>query len=414
MAKPSLLAPLLLVLAVLIAFPVDGSAQLVLGQYEDEAPLRTWNLFGFQTAPSLGRGDTVFAVAGDTSAALVNPALLLDLPRFTATLNATSLSASLHKFSVVNTGVLSTSANPSLSLHALDFGGLTYRLKGWAFAVAVALMEIYDRPGARYESSYNRVLYYTLDFAQKGILRNTNLSVARRLSRRLQIGFGLNFVSGELKRDVVETYQEDGITINDHRSQDFSGFYLNGGITARITDKWTAALVFRTPHTRKSLSKSQLEYGAPAGDTDIRIAASSSDTYKQPLAIGVGINYKFNSNFQVLSDLSFFNWAAYKIEYFGEAIERNFKDTLKWGLGVEYAVHLRIFKADGLVPLRVGAVYDSQPMKKPDSAYAYFSAGTGFHWKKIALDIGGSFGREKGSGNSLEARRISLSLCLQL
>ena len=414
MPKPSLLAPLLSILVVLSVFPVDASAQLVLGQYEDEAPLRTWNLFGFQTAPSLGRGDTAFTVPGDGSAALANPALLLDLPRFTATLNATSLFVSLHKFSIVNTGVLSTSANPSLGLQALDFGGLTYQFKGWALALTVALMEIYDRPSTRYEASYNKVLYYTLDFSQKGILRNTNLSLARRLGRRLQIGLGLNLVSGELKTDLVETYQENGITISDHKSQDFSGFYLNGGIIARFTDKWAAALVFRTPYTRKSPGKSQLEYTAPAGDTDIRITGSSSDTYKQPLAIGAGVSYKFNSNFQVVSDLSFFNWSAYKIEYFGEATERNFKDTLKWGLGAEYAVHLRIFKADGLVPLRIGAVYDSQPMKKPDSAYAYFSAGTGFHWKKIALDVGGSFGREKGSGNSLEARRISLSLCLQL
>jgi hypothetical protein len=413
MAKPSLLASFLMVLAVLIAFPVHASAQLVLGQYEDEAPLRTWNLYGFQTAPSLGRGDTAFAVAGDGSAALANPALLLDLPRFTATVNATSLFASLHKFSFVNTGVLSTSANPALTLHALDFGGLTCRLKGWAFALTVALIEIYDRPSARYEYTYQGNLYYTLDFRQKGILRNTNLSLARRLGR-LQIGLGLNLVNGELKRDVVETYQEVGITISDHKSQDFSGFYLNGGIIARITDKCVAALVFRTPYTRKSPSQSLSEYAAPAGDTDIRIAASSSDTYKQPLAIGAGISYKFSSDFQVVSDLSFFNWSAYQIDYFREVMERDFKDTLKWGLGAEYSIHFRIFKADGLIPLRIGAVYDSQPMKKPDSAYTYFSAGTGFHWKKIALDVGGSFGREKGSGDSLEARRISLSLCLQL
>jgi len=403
----------LIILAVFLAFPVSASAQLVLGQYEDEAPLRTWNIFGFQTAPSLGRGDTAFTIADDCSVALTNPALLIDLPRFTATLNAPSYFTSLYKFSLINTGVLSTTRNPSLTLYALDFGGLSCQFRGWAFALTAALVEIYDRPSVRYEASYHGTLYYTLDFSQEGILRTTNLSIARRLGR-FQVGLGFNLASGDLKREIVETYLDPGITISDNKSQKFSGFFLNGGIVARITDKWGAALVFRTPYTKKSESKSELEYSAPAGGTDIKIAADSSDTYKQPLVLGLGISYKFSPNFQVFSDLSYFNWSGYSVEYFGEEMERNFRDTLKLGLGAEYVVHLRIFKADAFIPLRIGAAYDPQPMQEPNSAYTYFSAGTGLRWRMISLDFGASFGREKGSGNSLEARRISLSLSIHL
>jgi hypothetical protein len=414
MAKTRLPVSLLLSFAVLVFFPSAASAQLVLGQYEDEAPLRTWNVFGFQTAPSLGRGETTFAIASDSSSALTNPALLLDLPRFTATLGLTSSFASLNKFSLVNTGVLRTSGNPSLLLQALDFGGLTYRFKGWALGLSIALIEIYNRPGINYEASSNGIPFYALNFSQEGILRNTNLSVARRLSRRIQVGLGINLISGHLKRNTVENYVSPSITISDRLSQDFSGFFINGGLIVKITDKWTSALVFRTAYTKKSQSQSQLEYIAPAGGTDIRIAASSSDSYKQPLVVGAGIDYKISARFRVVSDLSFFNWSAYKIEYFDEAPERNFKDTLKWGLGTEYFIPLRIFKVDGFIPLRFGVVYDPQPMKEPVSAYTCFSAGAGFHWRMIALDLGASFGREKGSGNSLEARRISVSLSVGL
>ena len=77
----------LLVLAILIALPVASPAQLVIGQYEDEAPLRTWNSFGLALASSLGRGETMFALADDCSAALSNPALLADLPRLTLSFN---------------------------------------------------------------------------------------------------------------------------------------------------------------------------------------------------------------------------------------------------------------------------------------------------------------------------------------
>ncbi len=414
MAKRIALPSLLLALAILLAFPASAPAQLVLGQYEDEAPLRTWNIFGFQTAPALGRGDTTFAIASDCSVSLTNPALLLNLPRLTATVNISSYYASLYKYSLINTGVLLSTGNPSINLYALDFGGISYQFKGWAFALTVALTEIYDRPGASVESYFQGALYYTLDFAQKGVLRNTNLSVARRLGRRLQIGLGFNFVSGDLNREIEETYLDPGVTISDNKAQDFSGFFLNGGISARITDKWTAGLVFRTPYTKKSQSQSMLQYYAPAGGTDIKIAANSADSYKQPLVLGAGISYKISPKFQVVSDLSYFNWSGYKVEYFGEAMERNFKDTFKWGLGAEYLIGLRIFKADGVVPLRLGVVYDPQPIRLPNSAYTYFSAGTGLHWRMIALDFSASFGRESGSGNSLKAGRLSLSLSVEL
>ena len=408
------LPSLLIALAVVLAFPTSATAQLVLGQYENEAPLRTWNIFGFETAPALGRGNTTFTIADDCSVALTNPALLLNLPRFTASINMSSYFASLYKYSIVNTGVLLSTGNPSINLYALDFGGISYRFKGWAFALTVALTEIYDRPGASVESYYQGAVYYAIDFAQKGILRNTNLSVARQLGRSFQIGLGFNFVSGNLNREIVETYVDPGVTISDNKAQDFSGFYLNGGISAKITDKWTASLVFRTPYTKKSQSQSMLQYYAPGGGTDITIAADSTDSYKQPLVLGAGVSYKISPKFRVLSDLSYFNWSGYEVTYFGEAMERNFKDTFKWGLGAEYLIGLRIFKADSVIPLRFGVVYDPQPMQVPDSAYMYFSAGTGLHWKMVALDFSASFGRENGSGNSLKAGRLSLSLSVEL
>ncbi len=51
-------------------------SQLVLGQYEDEAPLRSWNQYGFLGATSLAVGGTRFAFATDCSTSLANPSLL--------------------------------------------------------------------------------------------------------------------------------------------------------------------------------------------------------------------------------------------------------------------------------------------------------------------------------------------------
>ncbi len=53
----SLLPALLFILILLILFPAaPAHAQLVLGQYQDEAPLRTWNIFGPLTASQTAMG----------------------------------------------------------------------------------------------------------------------------------------------------------------------------------------------------------------------------------------------------------------------------------------------------------------------------------------------------------------------
>jgi hypothetical protein len=44
------------------------------------------------------------------------------------------------------------------------------------------------------------------------------------------------------------------------------------------------------------------------------------------------------------------------------------------------------------------------------SSYAALTFGTGIELRKVAVDISASLGREKGSGRSLKAARILLSL----
>src|SRR4030043_2364087 len=126
--------------------PIASPAQLVIGQYEDEAPLRTWNTFGLATAASIGGGETMLALADDCSAALSNPALLAGLPKFTLSLNGSYSRSTLFRYSIVNTGVLVSEGNLGIGLFALDFGGLSYRISAWTFALTASVTEVYDRP----------------------------------------------------------------------------------------------------------------------------------------------------------------------------------------------------------------------------------------------------------------------------
>lgn len=394
--------------------PTASAAQLVLGQYEDEAPLRTWNTFPFATASSLGRGETSFSFASDASAALTNPSLLLHLPKVSFVLNSSYNSASLFKYSIVNTGILRTEKNLTLGLYAIDFAGVSLHIGKWAVGLAVALSEIYDRPVVQVESSYQGNPYYLINLRQEGLLRTFHFSLARSLGRRVQAGLGINFVTGKLEKEIFEQWFDTNLTITDTKSWDFSGIFLNAGLTIGLTEKWNAGVIFRSPFLKKSKSQSLWRYNSPAGKTEISIGASSEDTYRQPLVIGLGTSYKFSELLRFSTDISFTNWSKYEVDFFGEELKRSFRDIFRVGVGVEYLSYFRLFGQYFTSPLRVGFIFDPQPMREPKSSYYYLAIGSGVYWKGLALDFATLIGQENGSGSTLSGRKLALSVRYQL
>jgi len=390
--------------------PVSSWAQLIIGQYEDEAPFRTWNTLGILTASSLGIGEARFALAKDPSVALINPALLISLPRLTFTVNGSYSTASFNKYSIVNTGVLLSQGNSSMGVYTIDFAGFSATYRDWAFGLSVGLLEHYERPAQHPEYKYQSQILYDLDFRQDGILRNYNISLARKFFGRLALGIGVNFVRGYYEKSIEENYFFNDVAISDVKSHDFKGFYVNGGIAVNVTDRLTAAAIFRTPYSKEADSESKLRYHSPQGNTDIRVEVSATSIYKQPLVVGVGFDYRLSEALRVASDVSFFNWSSYSVDYFDEELSRRFKNIIKIGGGFEYSGSLRLFGQNIGVPLRAGVSYDPQPMKEPSSYYLYYTIGIGIHWRGIHLDTGAIFGNEKGSGYDLSARKLAVSL----
>lgn len=398
----------------LALFPLSSWAQLTLGQYEDEAPFRTWNTAGIPTASSLGMGEARFALAHDPSAALINPARLTSLPTYSISINGSYSTASFNKYSIVNTGVLYTQGNSSIGVYTLDFAGFSATFKDWVLGISVGLLEQYDRPSLKPGYEYQGQIVYTLDFQQDGILRNYNISLARKFFGRLALGVGINFISGSMEKNIEENYSHNGVTITDFKKNEFKGFYVNGGIAIDLTDKFTAAAIFRAPYSKEAESKSSLRFYIPGGNTDIKIEAAATNTFQQPLILGVGFDYRLSEAFRVASDVSFFNWSSYSVDYYDEELKRTFKNIIKIGGGLEYISSLNIFGQDMLVPLRIGIIYDPQPMKEPSSHYLYYTIGIGFYWRGFRLDTGTCLGNEKGSGQDLFARRFSASLSYSL
>ncbi len=397
-------------LFIFILSTISVNAQLIIGQYEDEAPFRTWNSFGIQSASAVGRGETQFALVADSSASVINPARLTALPKFSFTLNSSYSTASFYKYAIVNTGVLISEGNSSMGIYALDFVGIAFNYKGWAFGISAGLFENYERPPQNPDYEYDGMIQYLLEFAQSGFIRNYNLSLARKIGQWISVGFGVNYIAGSMEKTIVENLYYNGVTISDTKSHDIKGFYLNGGLTADVTQKLTIAAVFRTPYSKDADSKSSLRYDSPQGNTDIRIEAVATNKYEQPLVCGIGLDYRFSPQLRIATDVSFFNWSSYSVTYFDEASTRDFKNIIKVGGGLEYTGSIRLFQQNIQVPVRGGISYDPQPIKEPNSHYLYFTLGVGMHWQRLHLDAGAMLGSEKGSDRDLNGRKFSITL----
>lgn len=390
----------------------------MIGQYVDEAPVRTWNNIGVLTAPAIGLGETQFTLtresgdSGDSSVALTNPALLSRLPKFTVSLSGSFTRATFLKYSLINTGAVTSNGNIYVAIVALDYMGASVRYKEFTLALSFGILEYYYRPGVRVENESEGQLYHTLEFNQEGALGTINFSLAYKINDRLSAGLGANFVRGTLEKSVDERYHISDITQEDKDSSDYSGFYVNGGVVFDVSDRVTVAAIFRTPYTKKAESESLIRYESRY--VEIRTEAEAENTYKQPLVIGVGSNYKLSENFVVASDLTYFDWSSYAVTYFEEELDRDFRDIVKVSAGAEYWGAFQFFGKEWRFPLRLGFNYDPQPMKDPNIHYLYVSMGTGFRVGRFSLDLSGMFGKEYGSGDSLNAQKVVLTLSYRI
>ncbi len=396
-----------------ILLPSYGRAQVVIGQYVDEAPVRTWNNIGVLTAPAVGLGETQFTLARDSSVALTNPALLSRLPKFSASLNGSVMRATFLKYSLINTGAVTTRGAIDVGIYALDYAGASFRFKRFTFALSFAILEYYYRPGVQVDSEYEGNLYHRLVFNQDGALGNINLALAFTINDRLSAGIGANFVSGDLEKSVDERNYISEVTQEDKDSSEYSGFYVNGGVVYDVTGTLTVAAMVRTPYTKKAVSESLIRY--ESNYTEVRTEAKAEDnTYKQPLVVGVGVNYKLSDRLLVASDVTYFDWSSYTVKYYEEELDRDFRDVVKVSAGGEYWGTFELFGKEWRYPLRLGFNFDPQPMKDPNIHYLYVSLGTGLEVGRFALELSGMFGKEYGSGDSLSAQKVVLSLSYRI
>ena len=399
---------------ILIQPPTAAAQMMRLGQYEEEAPLRTWNLFGNLTASQMAMGGTRFAHAAPQavglSAAQANAALLPRLPgQLTLSASGAFQRSELNAYGPVNTGVFITTGNPGVNNWALESGGIALRYRGWAVALTASISSYFDRPALYVDEEYEGQVVYAIEFAQNGFSRTYNLALSRQVNSWLAAGLGINYTSGSRERETVENIYYRNITLGDAKALDFDAVFLNGGITLDFHQDLTLGIVFRTPHTLSGDGESSVTNLTPPL-TDIRIEASGESRYRQPLVLGAGAEYRPADNVRLAADATFFNWASYEVDFFDENVPRDFKNVLTLSAGAEYRAAFRIKEELFHIPLRVGISYDPQPVTSLDTAYTYVTGGLGLSHRNFFVDVGGRIGWESGSGAGLRAFQANITV----
>ena len=166
------------------------------------------------------------------------------------------------------------------------------------------------------------------------------------------------------------------------------------------------AAVVRSPYKKNADSESLYRFFDSNVSTDIQIDSSETSIYHLPLMIGLGLQSNILQNLTIAADASFLNWSNYKVHYFGEILRRDFKDVIRLNAGLEYTNEYPLFNTILEVPLRLGVIYDPQPMINPNSYYFCYTLGAGIQLRNVHLDVGYISGKEYGSGFDLAFRRI--------
>ena len=388
--------------------------QLTIGQYEDEAPFRTWNIYGMSSALSFGMGNARYAVPAKGSWT-ANPALLTRGSEFSISLTGATTEASIQKYGIINTGVfISTEDTISARYYSLDSIGIQFRYRDWGLGFSTGILEDYGRPRASHEEDFEGTLVYTFSFSQEGYLRGYSIALSRKFGEKISLGWGINILDGTMTESSEEELLYLQLSYDDHKNHKLNGLFFNGGIHFQLSERIAFAAVIRTPYTKKSSSDSIYEYNSSRTSTNIQIKADAENTYRIPLLLGLGFHFDITDALRMAVDLSYFNWAQYKVRYFDEDIERNFRDVLKFNAGLEYATRVNLFGREARIPLRVGFIYDPQPMLFPKSRYLYFTLGAGLQIGRFTLDIAALIGRESGSGHGLFAQKSLVTISYRL
>lgn len=214
---------------------------------------------------------------------------------------------------------------------------------------------------------------------------NLNANIASALSNKVSVGFGINaqYVGLNMtqKKDVA-------IDVDAELDATSWGYGYNLGLMAQLTGQTQVGVSYRSEMVHHA--KGDFEVN------DTFMSNVSSDVTLPAMAM-MSLNHQLSEAMTVLADVTWTGWKAYDelvIEYddlgFESGTDQNFKDSLRYSLGMMYDLNDQW-------RLRTGVAFDETPVpdaqsrspRTPDTDKTWISAGFNYQIKRdMSLDVG--------------------------
>jgi len=436
-------APALFLIFVLILFTTNSSAQV---QEFSSSP----NPVG-SGARAMGMGGAFIGIADDATAASWNPGGLIQLetPEISGVYSRYQREESYSdeqrtEFSPPDTTTTSVDARSnSLDVDALNYLSLAAPFSAFERNVVISLnhQHLFDFSKNVRQTGNTQIDSvgsggeivdihddFNLSFVQGGGLYAISPAAAVQVTPSFSFGATFNLWenildgrNGWKKRQSQISVRETNITIpmpapipdiisnqvvretttlaSEYR---FSGFNMNIGFLWDLTEMITLGAVVKTPFTADvdrviTQSREEVDITDP-NNPSVTVPATPVTTrekldLKMPMSYGLGLALRFSDAFTVDLDVYRTEWDDFRFTdasgnetrpINGQPVNRTEVDaTHQIRLGGEYLFIL----PTTVIPVRAGVFYDPEPSINAPNDYYGVSAGTGFMWGNLVMDV---------------------------
>ena len=209
---------------------------------------------------------------------------------------------------------------------------------------------------------------------------NYSLVGAYDINRYVTIGGGVDYQIAEVT--LTSMKNNSGTELHSTLEGNDNGLFgFNAGVLVHATPDTDVGLHYRSGFTHPIEGTATLRSDSSSGAIASQYAAKAD--LGLPELASLGVKHRLNGKVTLLGDVSYYGWSAfdaikvYQISngVLKEDIPQKYKDTVSFGLGVDYAY-------DDALTLRAGVQYDPTPTqdeyrtsRTPDSDRTWISGG---------------------------------------
>ena len=377
--------------------------------HKEESPAISWNSVPIFDARMMASGG-ISLMASDAFSASINPASIPSLNGFIVGASFEMVRHEAFQYWGLNQGVLYDPENQSQQTNRL--GGLTlfFPFKGLRFSAGWYTSNLLELPSIDYDSEYWEY------FVRLPGVENTFFAAAAfKWGKTINIGFKLDYISGQREVEIDEAWNEYPLTIRHREHHRLTCMVPSIGATIKISPKWTLGAVLIHPLRGKARRTMDRFFESEYESLEISDLKSTDNLYR-PTRIYLGTTFTPFTNpndpgknkLTLAAEVLYTFWSGYEYIFYSETLPRDMRNTLVMALGMEYGI-LRD-KSDYF--FRVGYRLDPQPVREPETTLHALTGGIGIRLGKVSADIGAFYCFGSAEGISQKHIVLNSTLCI--